>query len=1437
MALRLTPRLGRFRGTVGIAMGLLAAGFSTVGRAADDLVERFSHPPPAARPWVYWYWMNAAVSREGIAADLAAMQQAGIGGAYLMPIKGPANPPWTTPPATQLSPAWWDFIRYAFAEADRRGIQLAMHACDGFSIGGGPWITPEQSMQKVVWSETELSDGRPPADPLPQPSALEGYYRDIAIFAFPSLPGSSAEASPQVTTSLPAADAEFLAAADNHRELRTDSPCWIQYAYARPFTCRTIVIRTPPWSTYQANRLEIQVSDDGQNFRPAGRLVCPRHGWLDYDAPVTHEIPPLTARYFRLVYDPAGSETGGEDLDSAKFAPALRVLSIVLSGAPRLDSFEGKSGAAWRISPPTSSALVPDSDCVPLDRMVDLTSRLQPDGRLDWTPPPGRWTVLRIGHTSTGHRNDTGGGAVGLECDKLSVAAAQEQFDHWFGAAIREVGPGLAGRVLKIFHVDSWECGSQNWTTDFREQFRRRRGYDLWPYLPALAGIPVGSAGISERFLRDVRATVAELVAERFFGTLEGLARAQGCVFSAESVAPTMVSDGMLHFSIVDIPMGEFWLRSPDHDKPNDILDAVSGAHIYGRPIAQAEAFTELRLGWDEQPALLKPLGDLNYARGINRFVYHVFVHNPWTDRKPGMTLNGVGTYFQRDQTWWKEAPAWVDYARRCQALLQAGRPAADIAVFTGEEIPRRAVLPRDLAGTLPGIIGAVPDEGDPLRGYAYDSINRDALLRLAQVRDHRIELPGGASYALLVIPGGRRMNPDGAAMTPEVVARLEELARRGATILWETPPAHSGSLQGYPGCDDDVARRVSAFWPGSGSQRSVGEGRIAAGPFPANSFAAWGLMPDFVARDPDGAPAGDVAWIHRRLDAADIYFVSNQAKKARTIFLSLRTTGRRPELWDPVTGERTAAALWSTEDGRTRLSVRLDTGASVFVVLREPTAATGEAKAYNWPQTQPVLALGPGWEVSFDPAAGGPAAPVSFAALDDWTTRPEPGIRNYSGTARYSAHFFWDPATAAGKRVWLNLGRVADLAQISLNGRDCGIAWTAPYRVEVTDGLHPGDNQVEIAVTNTWANRLIGDSALPPEKRITWTLVPFSLPALLPAGLLGPVALEAESPAPISPGEMQRVYEAVKTPYKYGIVLRPPPGGLVDCASVFRYRDHWYMMYVGNEGKIGYETYLARSSDLLHWTPLGKILPFSGGGWDRWQGDGGAALVDDTWGGSATLQPYDGKYWLSYLGGAQQGYETDPLSIGLAWSLAPDRAEPWTRLPENPVLSPWQPEARPFERKTLYKSQIIWDRSRTLGYPFVMFYNGKQQGVATERIGMAVSADLRHWSRFGPGPVVDNGSGISGDPQIVRMGDRWVMFYFGAGWKPHAFDTFACSRDLVHWTRWPGASLIAPSEAWDATFAHKPWLLKYNGIVYHFYCAVGAEGRTIALATSQPLR
>lgn len=1101
----------------------------------DELKQAFLHPNEAAKPWVFWYWMQAAVTREGVTADLQAMKQAGIGGAYLMPIKGAANPPYLTPPVEQLTPEWWAMVKFTMQEADRIGVKLAMHDCDGFALAGGPWITPELSMQKVVWSKVKVAGGKVYGDTLPTPSHYKNYYKDIEVLAYPSPQGegiSSYDAEPKVSTSIANTDVQYLAEKGNKKSFTSNEPCWIQLEFQKPFTCRSLVIHTAA-SNYQAERLLIEVSDDGKNFKSLGRLNPPRHGWQDGDSEITNGIPVTTAKYFRFIYDKAGSEPGAEDLDFAKWKPTLKLLGIELSSEARIHQYESKTGEVWRVSKRTTAAQLPGELCVDRSRIINLTDKLGPDGKLNWNIPAGEWTILRIGHTSTGHTNATGGAGSGLECDKFNPEAAKVQFDHWFGEAIRQGGPDLAKKVLKIFHVDSWECGSQNWSPVFAGEFKKRRGYDLLPYLPVMAGVPMQSADVSEKVLGDIRQTVAELLVDNFYGTMAKLAHEKGCEFTAESVAPTMVSDGMLHYSKADIPMGEFWFRSPTHDKPNDMLDAISGGHIYGKNIIQAEAFTELRLLWDEHPAMLKTMADRNFALGINRLVFHVNVHNPWPDRKPGMTLDGIGVFFQRDQTWWKPGKAWFNYLQRCQALLQLGHPVIDLAIFTGEETPRRAILPDRLVGTLPGIFGAervkqeagrlankgepiansitdashsanmaLPENWmDPLRGYAYDSFNRDALLRLATVKNGRIELPGGASYAMLVIPGAHPMSPDPGLTSPEVVKKLQQLVNDGATILINDKPLNANGMTG----DQQVKQAGEALW--ASAKDKTTRGKVLTGPYQEDTFDKIGISRDVIIKDPAGNYADGIAWTHRSAPGFDIYFISNQQEQQRTIELSLRTTKGPPELWDALSCKNVLANDWKIIKSRTVLSLQVAANGSVFVILQKNNSLPKEAHHHKTETITPLQTGKPHWEVSFDPKFDGPATPVVFDKLDSWTERPEEGIKYYSGTAIYK-HTFISKSVVA--ETWLDLGRVANMAQVYVNGIDCGVAWTYPYRVNITRAIKPGINKLSIEVTNTWANRLMGEHAKPEKDRITWTNAPYRLEgkALLPAGLLGPVKL-----------------------------------------------------------------------------------------------------------------------------------------------------------------------------------------------------------------------------------------------------------------------------------------------------------------------------------------
>jgi len=1083
-------------------------GFSQQRKVVDIIEKNFLNPPESAKPWVFWYWMHGAVSKEGITADLEAMKEVGIGGAYLMPIQDTLSTIPFQPTVRQLTPEWWTMIKFAIQEAKRLNLKLAMHVSDGFALAGGPWITPELSMQKLVWTKTYFKWGDTGRVDLDQPESYDGFYKDVAVFAYPA--NSSYAFSNEVM--IPTVSAsngtkpQFLSFVDpdNKESFKSDSACWIQYKYPEPFTCRSIRIHTGA-NSYQAQRLIIQTSEDGVNFKTITRLGPPRHGWQDTQEDYTHAIPAATSRYFRFVYDKEGSEPGSEDLDAAKWKPSLKVMGLYLSDEPVINQYEAKNGSIWRVAANSTTQQVAEEDAIGLKNIINLTNRMDSDGNLHWAAPAGDWVVVRIGHTSTGQTNATGGAGKGLECDKFNATAIKLQFDNWFAKTFEKTDPALAKEVLKIFHVDSWECGSQNWSSNFVNEFKKRRGYDLMPFLLVMTGVPIESAAKSENVLHDVRTTIAELVNDVFYGTLKKLSAAKGCQFSAESIAPTFVSDGLLHYKNVDIPMGEFWLNSPTHDKPNDMMDAISGAHIYGKNIIQAEAFTSVRMNWGEHPGNLKTLGDRNFALGINKMVLHVFAHNPWMDKKPGMTLDGVGLYFQRDQTWFKQSKAWIDYLTRCQALLQMGKPVVDIGVFTGEEIPRRSVLPDRLVNTLPGIFGEekveaekkrlenagqplrqIPDGVthsanmadpenwvDPLNGYAYDCFNPDVLMQMKVVNERAVT-PGGASYAVLVIPGKHPMNPNG-GMSEKVKHKLLQLANAGTKII----------------VDEEYMKTLG------------GNKNIFKAPYYEKSFEKLGLKKDVELI----SGKKGIAWTHRKTGDTHIYFISNQTDSLVSAELSFRMVGKMPEIFDPVTGSIYEYIAIEVEKGRRATAISLQPNQSLFILFREKEKKFEPGSWTMYPGGERTFSKN--WEVSFYKNYGGPTSPLILDELKSWTSQSDPAVKYYSGTAIYRNSFVIDKDKKF-QFATLQFDSIYNIATIKVNGIDCGTIWTEPYIIDIAKAIKQGENKIEIEVTNTWHNRLIGDALLPPEKKITWTTAPFRLKdkPLLPAGLIGNVTL-----------------------------------------------------------------------------------------------------------------------------------------------------------------------------------------------------------------------------------------------------------------------------------------------------------------------------------------
>src|SRR5690606_22527562 len=409
-----------------ISIGILCSwflGHAQIKGIPPHIVPLAADSYETAKPWVVRYFMHASYSKEGMTAELKAMAETNIAGAYFTPITAKTDPPLFEPAAETLTPEWWEIFRHLVAEAKKYGIQIAMFPNDGFATAGGPWITPEKSMQKVVYADTTITVNRRGKVNirLPQPEKLYNYYEDIQLFAIPVAKKyrRSDEEFPKVTSSYDE-DVQHLAQKGNDKRFATSQPGWIQYAFEQPFPCNALKVERRA-NNYGANRLKILVSNDGVNFEELTQLKSPRTGWLDWDNGVTHTIPYTEAKYFRFVFDPANFEPGAEDLDAAKWKPSINLLGITLFEEPRVHQYEGKTGEIWRVSLPTTEEDVNSIYVIDSKKAIALDPTAVRGENLTAELPAGAWKILRIGHTTTGHKNETAGAGKGLECDKLDA--------------------------------------------------------------------------------------------------------------------------------------------------------------------------------------------------------------------------------------------------------------------------------------------------------------------------------------------------------------------------------------------------------------------------------------------------------------------------------------------------------------------------------------------------------------------------------------------------------------------------------------------------------------------------------------------------------------------------------------------------------------------------------------------------------------------------------------------------------------------------------------------------------------------------------------------------------------------------------------------------------------------------------------------------------
>lgn len=760
--------------------------------------------------------------------------------------------------------------------------------------------------------------------------------------------------------------------------------------------------------------------------------------------------------------------------------------------------------------------------------VVNLSGKVDAQKQLTWEVPAGRWTVIRFAYVPMeGHEYDV---------DILDPKAVEGHFNRMGRTLLDDAGP-LAGKTLTHFYSVSWEGAAPTWSPALDREFKNYRGYEIHEFLPVLAGMTVKDAALSERFLVDYHKTLSDCFMDNFYGKLRNLCHEAGLKWHSESGGPwtrTIPSfanaDQMAFLARNDMPQGEFWHPGRAMNRPPAIT-----SHIYGKPKAATEAFTHMRKHWSVYPAILKPDADGAFCDGVNHFIWHTFAASPPEFGKPGVVYF-AGSHLNPNVTWWEQSGAFLAYLARCQYLLQQGKFVADVCAYTGDS-PYLHWGRGEKWGEKPSLVLG--------KGHAFDLVNTEVLLQRMSVQDGRLVLPDGMQYRMLVVD----LNSD--AVPPEALKKIVELARAGATVvLGERRPQRSPGLRNYPACDDEVRSLASELWGDAGDQpvtRSLGSGTVVAGMDMEQALRRTAVVQDYVG-------PGD--YIHRRLDGADLYFLTGAGEFECTF----RVAGMEPELWDPATGEiRDAVCYRTSEDGRTIVPLRLPENGSVFVVFRRPaekqhltsvTAAEdaldilgrkGEAAQVRvWqngsyrlessqekPATLDVQGLpatkalaGP-WEVRFAPGWGAPES-ITFERLTPWNEHANEAIKYFSGTATYRKAFDLSEAEAK-KIVRLQLGQVGQIAEVRLNGKPLGVVWTVPWSVELTGAVRPGKNELEIDVTNLWMNRLIGDARLPEDQRLTKTniqlhrgpvkLRPFqgytSEDPLIQSGLVGEVRLE----------------------------------------------------------------------------------------------------------------------------------------------------------------------------------------------------------------------------------------------------------------------------------------------------------------------------------------
>ena len=1063
----------------------------------QELETGFITVPDNVQTSVYWYWMSDNISREGVIKDLEAMKKVGINRAFIGNVLIGEVP---RGKVKILSEEWWEIMHTALKTATRLNIEIGIFNSPGWSQSGGPWVKPEQAMRYLTSSQMILKGPMLYAEKLKRPAKD---FQDVRVIAYPVADdyGSDLLQLKPNLTSIPETD-KLSAISDNNDQtgisFKSGQPYTIDIAAAEAYTARSVTLI--PLQSAMTLEGDIQVKKNGE-YVTIKHFIADRSndqlnvGFKPY-GPAAISIPETTAKDFRIVF--------------SKVSPKAGISELKISSSPVVEDYIEKTLAKMWQTPfplwtayqwPSQPPVTDQKYIIDPAKVTDISRYMNADGSLNWNVPAGTWMIERTGMAPTEVRNSPASPeGTGLEADKINKEHITAHFDAFLGQILKRI-PAEDRKTWKVTVEDSYETGGQNWTDGLIEKFRASYGYDPTPYLPVLQGRVVGSADLSDRFLWDLRRFIADKVAYEYVAGLREVSHQHGLTTWLENYGHWGFPGEFLQYGgQSDEIGGEFWSVGDLGNIENRA--ASSSAHIYGKTKVSAESFTSADPAFSRYPSQMKQRADRFFTEGINNTLLHLFIQQP-DERLPGVNAP-FGNEFNRHNTWFEDMDIFLKYLKRCNMMLQQGRYVADVAYFIGEDAPKMT---------------GVQDPKMPV-GYSFDYINAEVIKTRLTVKKGRLTLPDGLSYGVLVLPKLETIRPD-------LLLKIKELVVQGAVVLGPMP-VRSPSLQNFGKADQQVQALASELWGKiNGTTIKVhhlGKGMVIDGMDLQEVMSLIKVKPDlYISRAEDaertgvpvGAanpdPADSLLFIHRTLKDGELYFISNQKNAPVKIDARFRVGGKVPELWDPVSGSIRNLPAYTQNAGITAVPLELDATGSAFVIFRKDVMVkAANAEKTNYPLPVQTMTVTSPWTVTFDKSMRGPAWPLVVKTLTDWAQSTNDSIKYYSGAAVYrNAVNLVQPAK--GMQVMLDLGSVSAIAKVKVNGIDAGGVWTAPYELDITKLLKSGKNELEIKVTNTWVNRLIGDSKLPEEQRKTWlSLNPYN-PAsrLQPSGLLGAVRLK----------------------------------------------------------------------------------------------------------------------------------------------------------------------------------------------------------------------------------------------------------------------------------------------------------------------------------------